>query len=150
MEEEKADKLNVPPYEDLNKDYSEEEIKNMINQVIYTDIKSLNNRLKVIEICLKIFWGNNILVKEYKTVFEKIKSKKDCELLNDLMDKIQKDLEMKGLNRKNPFKNIKVMRNFFKNIKYLKKEIKKFDPDIVIGVAGYVTAPVVFAVRMQP
>ena len=87
MEEEKADKLNVPPYEDLNKDYSEEEIKNMINQVIYTDIKSLNNRLKVIEICLKIFWGNNILVKEYKTVFEKIKSKKDCELLNDLMDK---------------------------------------------------------------
>ena len=87
MEEEKADKLNVPPYEDLNKDYSEEEIKNMINQVIYIDIKSLNNRLKVIEICLKIFWENNILVKEYKTVFEKIKSKKDCELLNVLMDK---------------------------------------------------------------
>ncbi len=56
-------------------------------------------------------------------------------------------IEMKGLNRRNPFKNIKVMRNFFKNIKFLKKKIKEFDPDIVIGVAGYVTAPVVLAAK---
>ena len=56
-------------------------------------------------------------------------------------------IEMKGLNRRNPFKNIKVIHNLFKNIKFLKKEIKKFDPDIVIGVAGYVTAPVIYAAK---
>ena len=76
MEDEKEDKLNVPPDEDINKDYSQEEIKNMINQVIYSDIKSLNNHLKAIEISLKIFWGNNILVEEYKTFLKKLKAKK--------------------------------------------------------------------------
>lgn len=56
-------------------------------------------------------------------------------------------IEMKGLNRKNPFKNIKVIHNMFKNIRFLKKKIKEFDPDIVIGVAGYVTAPVIYAAK---
>lgn len=54
-------------------------------------------------------------------------------------------IEMKGLNRKNPFKNIGVLNNTRKNIKYLKKVIKEFNPDIVIGVAGYVTTPVIYA-----
>ena len=54
-------------------------------------------------------------------------------------------IEMKGLNRKNIFKNFSVIKNTLKNVKYLKKEIKKFNPDIVIGVAGYVTAPVIYA-----
>lgn len=56
-------------------------------------------------------------------------------------------IEMKGLNRKNPFKNISVLTNTLKNVKYLKKEIKKFNPDVVIGVAGYVTAPVIYAAK---
>ena len=56
-------------------------------------------------------------------------------------------IEMKGLNRKNPFKNVSVIKKLFKNIKLLKKEIKKFNPDIVIGVAGYVTAPVIYAAK---
>ena len=54
-------------------------------------------------------------------------------------------IEMKGLNRKNIFKNFSVIKNTLKNVKYLKREIKKFNPDIVIGVAGYVTAPVIYA-----
>ena len=56
-------------------------------------------------------------------------------------------IEMKGLNRKNPFKNISVLRKTLKNVKFLKKKIKEFDPDIVIGVAGYVTAPVIYAAK---
>ncbi len=87
MENKKEDELNSPPDEDINKDYSEEEIEKMIFQVITTDISTLNNRLKAIEICFKIFWGNDMLVKEYKTVFEKIKKKKDLELIDELMDK---------------------------------------------------------------
>ena len=56
-------------------------------------------------------------------------------------------IEMKGLNRKNIFKNISVIKNTLKNVHLLKKEIKKFNPDIVIGVAGYVTAPVIYAAK---
>lgn len=56
-------------------------------------------------------------------------------------------IEMKGLNRKNPFKNISVLKNYYKNIKLLKKEIKEFNPDIVIGVGGYVTSPVIYSAK---
>lgn len=56
-------------------------------------------------------------------------------------------IEMKGLNRKNPFKNISVVRNYLKNIKIIKKKIKQFNPDIVIGVGGYVTAPVIYSAK---
>ena len=56
-------------------------------------------------------------------------------------------IDMKGLNRKNPFKNISVLKNYAKNIKILKKEIKRFNPDIVIGVGGYVTAPVIYSAK---
>ena len=56
-------------------------------------------------------------------------------------------IEMKGLNRKNPFKNFSVINKTLKNIKKLKKVIKDFNPDIVIGVAGYVTLPVIYAAK---
>jgi len=58
-------------------------------------------------------------------------------------------IEMKGLNRRNPFKNFGVISKTLKNVKYLRKEIKKFNPDIVIGVAGYVTAPVIYAAKKE-
>lgn len=54
-------------------------------------------------------------------------------------------VEIKGLNRHNPFKNISVLKAFLKAIKTAKKEIKKFNPDIVLGVGGYVTLPVLYA-----
>ena len=54
-------------------------------------------------------------------------------------------LEIKGLNRKKPLKNIKVLKSFLVAIKQAKKEIKKFKPDVVLGVGGYVTLPVIFA-----
>ena len=56
-------------------------------------------------------------------------------------------IEMKGLNRKNPLKNVNVLKNYYNNVKILKKEIKKFNPDIVIGVGGYVTAPVIYSAK---
>lgn len=56
-------------------------------------------------------------------------------------------IEMQGLNRKNPIKSIKAMKCFFEGIKKAKKEIKKFNPDIVLGVGGYITAPVIYAAK---
>ena len=54
-------------------------------------------------------------------------------------------LEMSGLNRKNIFKNFEVFQKYMKAIKEAKQEIKKFDPEIVIGVGGYITLPVLTA-----
>ena len=56
-------------------------------------------------------------------------------------------IEMKGLDRKHPFSNIKVLSMYKKAIKKAKEEIKKFNPDIVIGVGGYITAPVITAAK---
>ena len=54
-------------------------------------------------------------------------------------------LEMKGFDRKNPFKNISVIIKTMKAYRKAKKIIKKFNPDIVIGAGGYITAPVLYA-----
>lgn len=54
-------------------------------------------------------------------------------------------IKVQGLNRKNIFANIVVLYYFILAIFKSKKIIKKFNPDIVIGVGGYVTAPVVYA-----
>lgn len=56
-------------------------------------------------------------------------------------------LDIKGLDRKNILKNISVLNMYIKAYKKAKKEIKKFNPDIVIGVGGYVTAPVINAAK---
>ena len=52
-------------------------------------------------------------------------------------------LEIYGFNRKNIFKNIKVLKCLMKSKKKCKKLIKEFKPDIVLGFGGYVTAPVI-------
>lgn len=54
-------------------------------------------------------------------------------------------IEIYGLNRKNLLKNIKTIRSFMKATKYCKKRVKEFKPDVVIGVGGYVTGPVLYA-----
>lgn len=54
-------------------------------------------------------------------------------------------LSMTGLNRKNLFKNIEVFKKYKKCISDAKNEISKFKPDIVIGVGGYITLPVLTA-----
>ena len=52
-----------------------------------------------------------------------------------------------GFKRKLTFDNIKTVSNFFKAIKKCKKIIAEFNPDVVIGCGGYVTAPVVYAAK---
>lgn len=54
-------------------------------------------------------------------------------------------LEVVGLNRKNLFKNISVFKKYNIAVNDAKSEIKKFNPDIVIGVGGYITLPVLTA-----
>lgn len=58
-----------------------------------------------------------------------------------------KAITIMGIERKNPFANIKVLYYFFKAIKEAKKIISAFKPDIVIGVGGYVTAPVIYEAK---
>jgi len=52
-------------------------------------------------------------------------------------------IEVYGFDRKRLFKNFKTVSCLMKANKKCKKLIKDFDPDIVIGVGGYVTAPVI-------
>lgn len=57
------------------------------------------------------------------------------------------ELEMYGFNRKNLFKNFKTVKSLLGSYYKAKKIIKEFKPDIVIGVGGYVTAPVIYAAK---
>lgn len=54
-------------------------------------------------------------------------------------------IPMKGLNRKNIFKNIEVIKTYKNAIKRSKKIMKEYKPDVVLGIGGYITAPVVKA-----
>lgn len=53
-----------------------------------------------------------------------------------------KSIEMYGFNKKHPLKNFKTIKCLFKASRDVKKIIKGFNPDVVIGVGGYVTVPV--------
>lgn len=73
-------------------------------------------------------------------------------------DRLEKDLvpslginyagiPIMGLNRKNIFKNIEVYRVYKKAYKSVLGIIKAFKPDVVVGVGGYVTLPVLKAAK---
>ncbi len=105
-------------------------------------------------------WGNR---RTYISCFSnnnKIKEKEpDSEILYiGTTDRMEKDLipslgykyealEVKGLKRKITLENIKTVTCFITAIKKAKIIIKDFDPDIVIGCGGYVTAPVIYAAK---
>ena len=57
-----------------------------------------------------------------------------------------KTIEIYGFYR-NIFKNVKTVRAFLKGIHACKKMIRDFKPDIVIGVGGYVTGPVIYSAK---
>ena len=91
-------------------------------------------------------------------IINKIKEKeKECDILYiGTTDRMEKDIvpklgikyvgiEMEGINRKKPLRNIRVFIKYKKAIKKAKKTIKEFEPDVVIGVGGYITAPVLIA-----
>ena len=56
-----------------------------------------------------------------------------------------KSIEIYGFNRKNLLKNFKTIKCLLKAQKQCKKIIKEFNPDVAIGVGGYVTVPVIMA-----
>lgn len=56
-------------------------------------------------------------------------------------------IEIYGINRKNIFKNVKNIQCFLKANKKCKDIIKKFNPDVVVGVGGYVTSSVIYAAK---
>lgn len=56
-----------------------------------------------------------------------------------------KTIEIYGFYRKKLYRNFKTISCFIKGYNKCKKIIKEFNPDIVIGVGGYVTGPVIYA-----
>lgn len=91
------------------------------------------------------------------SIIEKLKEKdKKLEVLYiGTTDRMEKDIvpqhninyvgiKIKGFNRKNIFKNILVLIYFVNALFKTKKIMKEFKPDVVIGVGGYVTAPVIY------
>ena len=91
-------------------------------------------------------------------IINKIKEKEeDSEILYiGTTDRMEKDLipklgirfegiEMSGLNRKNVFSNVKVLKMFRKAIKRATEIITEFKPDVIVGAGGYITAPVLYA-----
>lgn len=54
-------------------------------------------------------------------------------------------IEMSGLNRKNIFSNISTLKKFRLAINKSMKIIKEFNPDVIVGAGGYITAPVLYA-----
>lgn len=91
-------------------------------------------------------------------IINKLKERnKDVEVLyigttdrmeKDLIPKLgipYKGIEMKGLNRKKLFKNFQVIKSFKNAIKEITIIMKEFKPDVVLGIGGYITAPVIIA-----
>lgn len=52
-------------------------------------------------------------------------------------------IEIYGIYKKQPWKNVKTLTCFIKSQTKIKKLLKEFKPDVVIGVGGYVTGPVI-------
>jgi len=50
-------------------------------------------------------------------------------------------LPVSGFDRKNMFRNVKVLLNLFKSLSLARKIIRNFKPDVAIGVGGYASAP---------
>lgn len=53
-------------------------------------------------------------------------------------------LEVVGISRKNPFKNIFTLLKFWKSIRKARKILKDFAPDAVVGVGGYASGPTLY------
>lgn len=54
-------------------------------------------------------------------------------------------IKVRGFDRKISLSNFKTLKYFIDSVRLMKKKIKEFKPDIVIGVGGFVTGPVIYA-----
>ena len=74
----------------------------------------------------------------------------DRGLENDLIPRAGyelKQIDAYGLERKISISNIKKLMKTFKSVGVMKKFIKEFKPDIVVGTGGYICVPVGFAAK---
>lgn len=91
------------------------------------------------------------------SIIKKIKEKDNtAEILYiGTTDRMEKDIvpkenipyygiKIRGFDRKFSFNNFRTIKYFISSIKEIKKLMKEFKPDIVIGVGGYVTGPVIY------
>lgn len=91
---------------------------------------------------------NKIKEEEPSSVFLYIGTHNRME--KDLIPKLDipyEEIEVTGLKRKLTLDNFKTISNFLKAKKKCEKIISDFNPDIVIGCGGYVTAPVIWAAK---
>jgi UDP-N-acetylglucosamine--N-acetylmuramyl-(pentapeptide) pyrophosphoryl-undecaprenol N-acetylglucosamine transferase len=51
-------------------------------------------------------------------------------------------LPVAGFNRKNPFRNISVLLKLFKSLRLAKRIVRDYKPDVVVGVGGYASGPI--------
>ena len=58
-------------------------------------------------------------------------------------------LPVSGFDRKNLFRNFKVLFRLFKSMGMAKNILKEFNPDIAIGVGGYASGPMLKAAQKQ-
>lgn len=68
----------------------------------------------------------------------------------DIVPKLKipfESIEIYGFQRKKIYKNVKTIQSFMAAIKRCKKLIRDFNPDVVIGVGGYVTGPVIYSAK---
>lgn len=92
------------------------------------------------------------------SIIKKVKEKDEsAEILYvGTTDRMEKDIvpkenipyygiKIRGFDRKFSFNNFRTIKYFISGIKEMKKLMKEFKPDIVIGVGGYVTGPVIYA-----
>lgn len=58
-------------------------------------------------------------------------------------------LPISGFDRKNPFRNIKVLFRLWKSLGKARKTIQEFRPDVVVGVGGYASGPTLWTASRQ-
>ncbi len=56
-------------------------------------------------------------------------------------------VEIRGLNRKKPWRNIKTLRLLLGALRDVRRLLREFQPDIVIGTGGYVSFPAIYEAR---
>lgn len=81
----------------------------------------------------KIYYAGNSRQMEYQMVKDKVDEFLDYDVI--------------GFKRRNPILLIKATYKFFKAYKKAKIDLKRVKPDVVIGMGGFVCAPVLFAAR---
>lgn len=81
------------------------------------------------------------LDKEVEILFVGAEGKMEMEKVPEAGFPIE-GLPVRGLQRKLTFQNVKVLINLWKSLRKAKKIIRRFRPDVVVGVGGYASGPI--------